>query len=104
MRARRIPLYLTLAVLTAVFIIPLVWMVLTSVKSYPAAQHSPPSWLPDPVSTYGYGRLLTAGSQNPVFRWFLNSMLAGALQTLLVLVSASMAAYALACMRFRGQK
>jgi multiple sugar transport system permease protein len=104
MRVRRIPLYLALAALTAVFVIPLVWMVLTSLKTYTAAQQSPPTWLPDPVSTYGYGRLFTAGSQNPVFRWFFNSLLAGALQTLLVLVTASMAAYALARMRFRGQK
>jgi multiple sugar transport system permease protein len=104
MRSRRIPLYLALAALTAVFVIPLIWMVLTSLKTYTAAQQSPPTWLPDPVSTYGYGRLLTAGSQNPVFRWFLNSLLAGALQTLLVLVTASMAAYALARMRFRGRK
>jgi len=61
---RRIPLYAGLIALTAVFVIPLVWMVLTSVKTYTVAQQSPPTWLPDPFSTYGYGRLVTAGSQN----------------------------------------
>jgi ABC-type glycerol-3-phosphate transport system permease component len=34
--------------------------------------------------------------QTPVLRWFLNSLLAAAGQTLLILVTASMAAYALA--------
>jgi multiple sugar transport system permease protein len=101
---RRIPLYIALILLTAVFVIPLIWMVLTSIKTYTAAQQSPPTWLPDPVSTYGYGRLFTAGSQNPVFRWFLNSMLAATFHSVLVLVTASMAAYALARMRFRGRK
>jgi multiple sugar transport system permease protein len=101
---RRIPLYVALVALTAVFIIPLIWMLLTSVKTYTVAQQSPPTWLPDPFSTYGYSRLFTAGSQNPVFRWFLNSMLAATFHSVLVLVTASMAAYALARMRFRGRK
>jgi multiple sugar transport system permease protein len=101
---RRIPLYAGLIALTAVFVIPLVWMVLTSVKTYTVAQQSPPTWLPDPFSTYGYGRLVTAGSQNPVLRWFLNSMLAATFHAALVLVTASMAAYALARMRFRGRR
>jgi multiple sugar transport system permease protein len=102
--ARRVPLYTVLVVLTAVFVIPLVWMALTSVKTYTDAQHSPPTWLPDPFSTYGYGRLFAAGSQNPVLRWFLNSMLAATFHATLVLVTASMAAYALARMRFRGRR
>jgi multiple sugar transport system permease protein len=42
--------------------------------------------------------------QTPVLRWFLNSLLAAAGQTLLILVTASMAAYALARMEFRGRK
>jgi multiple sugar transport system permease protein len=102
--ARRIPLYVALILLTAVFVIPLVWMLITSVKTYNDAQHSPPTWLPNPFSFYGYRRLFSAGSQNPVFRWFLNSMLAATLQAALILVTASMAAYALARMRFRGRK
>ena len=103
-RTRRIPLYAGLIALTAVFVIPLVWMVITSVKTYTVAQQSPPTWLPDPFSTYGYGRLFAAGSQNPVLRWFLNSMLAATFHAILVLVTASMAAYALARMRFRGRR
>jgi multiple sugar transport system permease protein len=42
--------------------------------------------------------------QTPVLRWFLNSLLAAVGQTLLILVTASMAAYALARMEFRGRK
>jgi multiple sugar transport system permease protein len=99
----RVFFYTALAVLTAVFVLPLVLMLLTSFKGYSEAQQSPPTWLPDPVSTYGYDRLFEAGSQNPVLRWFLNSMLAATLHAALVLVTASTAAYALARMRFRGR-
>jgi multiple sugar transport system permease protein len=101
---RRIALYAVLVLLTAVFVVPLGWMVLTSLKTYPAAQQSPPTWLPDPVSGYGYGRISEPGSQNPVLRWFANSMLAATLNAVLVVATASCAAYALARMRFRGRK
>ncbi|MFU8853595.1 carbohydrate ABC transporter permease [Micromonospora sp. SL1-18] len=100
----RIPRYLVLVALAAVFVVPLVWMVLTSLKSYSTAQQSPPTWLPDPVSTYGYDRLFQPGSQNPVLLWFVNSMLAATLHAALVLVTASTAAYALARMRFVGRR
>ncbi|WP_238013384.1 carbohydrate ABC transporter permease [Dactylosporangium sp. AC04546] len=103
MTLRRVVRYTLLVLLTAVFVVPVVWMVLTSLKTYPDAQRTPPAWLPDPVSGYGYHRLFEPGSQNPVLRWFVNSMLAAVLHAALVLVTASTAAYALARMRFRGR-
>jgi multiple sugar transport system permease protein len=101
---RRVALYAVLTVITLIFVVPVGWMVLTSFKTYPAAQQSPPTWLPHPVSGYGYGQLFEAGSQNPVLRWFVNSMLAAVLHAALVLATASSAAYALARMRFRGRR
>lgn len=100
---RRFLFYVVVVLLAAVFVVPLLWMVITSFKAYSSAQQSPPTWLPDPVSTYGYEQLFQPGSQNPVLRWFLNSMLAATLHAALVLVTASTAAYALARMRFRGR-
>ncbi|MFE9200800.1 carbohydrate ABC transporter permease [Micromonospora sp. NPDC007230] len=94
--------YAVLLLITAVFVTPLVWMALTSVKTYADAQQDPPSWLPNPFSTYGYDQIIN-NTANPVLRWFVNSMLAASLHTLLVLATATMAAYALARMRFRGR-
>ncbi|MGK5742990.1 carbohydrate ABC transporter permease [Micromonospora sp. URMC 103] len=99
---RRAGLYAILVILALVFLTPLVWMVITSLKTYDGAQRIPPTWLPDPISGYGYQQILN-NSANPVLRWFLNSMLAATLHSLLVLATASMAAYALARMRFRGR-
>ncbi|MFG3422071.1 carbohydrate ABC transporter permease [Micromonospora sp. NPDC048063] len=99
---RRTARYATLVALALVFLTPLVWMVITSLKTYTGAQQIPPTWLPSPVSGYGYEQILN-NSANPVLRWFLNSMLAATLHALLVLATASMAAYALARMRFRGR-
>jgi len=102
-RLRQVLLYAVLVVLTLIFVAPLVWMAITSLKTYPEAQRIPPSWIPSPISTYGYHRIFAPGSQNPLVRWFVNSMLAATLQALLVLATASSAAYALARMRFRGR-
>ncbi|MFC4146395.1 carbohydrate ABC transporter permease [Micromonospora mangrovi] len=100
---RRGARYAVLLLLTAVFVTPLVWMLLTSLKTYADAQQDPPSWLPHPFSGYGYDAIIN-NTANPVLRWFVNSMLAASLHTLLVLVTASMAAYALARLRFRGRR
>jgi multiple sugar transport system permease protein len=100
---RRLSLYAVLVLLTLVFVLPLIWMLFTSLKTYPEAQRIPPTWLPSPISSYGYQKIFAPGSQNPVLRWFLNSLIAATLHALLVLVTASMAAYALARLRFRGR-
>ncbi|MCW3842294.1 carbohydrate ABC transporter permease [Micromonospora yasonensis] len=100
---RRVARYAVLILITAVFVTPLVWMLLTSLKTYDDAQQDPPSWLPNPFSAYGYDQIVN-NTANPVLRWFVNSMLAASLHTLLVLATASMAAYALARLRFRGRK
>lgn len=99
---RRTGRYALLVALALVFLTPLVWMLLTSLKTYGDAQKIPPTWLPNPFSTYGFDKIVH-NDANPVLRWFVNSMLAAALHSLLVLVTASMAAYALARLRFRGR-
>ncbi|MEV0721531.1 carbohydrate ABC transporter permease [Micromonospora purpureochromogenes] len=99
---RRFTRYAVLVLLALVFLTPLLWMAITSVKTYGDAQQIPPSFVPQPFSTYGYEQIL-GNTSNPVLRWFVNSMLAATLHALLVLVTASMAAYALARLRFRGR-
>jgi len=90
-------------VLVATFVGPLLWMGLTSVKSYGEATASPPTLWPQDVDLSAYERLLSLDGPYPVLRWFLNSLLAGVLHTALVLVVASTAAFALARMPFRGR-
>ena len=80
---RAVARYGVLLLITAIFVTPLVWMLLTSVKTYEDAQQVPPGWLPNPFSTYGYEQIID-NTANPVLRWFVNSMLAATLHTLLV--------------------
>ncbi|GAA5015786.1 carbohydrate ABC transporter permease [Actinopolymorpha pittospori] len=94
--------YLLLFVLTIIFLAPLVWMVSTSFKTAGDATTVPPRWIPTDFSIEGYTSLF-ADAQAPVLRWLMNSVLVAVGHTLLVLVTASMSAYALARMRFRGK-
>ena len=101
--ARLIPSYAALIILTFVFVAPLLWMLSTSLKPRFQTTQFPPQWIPGEFSGYGYSTILTTASQTPVFQWFINSMIASTAHTLLVLVTASTAAYALARMHFRGK-
>jgi multiple sugar transport system permease protein len=87
--------------LTLLVILPLLWMVITSVKTVGESQADPPTLIPQDLSGRAYGEILTTGGQNPVLRWALNSFAAAALHSLLVVTVASMAGYALARMNFR---
>ncbi|WP_345801219.1 carbohydrate ABC transporter permease [Microbacterium sp. AZCO] len=95
-------LYVVLIALALIIILPLLWMLITSFKTDADAVRNPYSW-PNPFSTDAYTTLLTSGEQ-PIFLWLWNSFAAAAIQTILILVTASMGAYALARMDFVGKK
>ena len=99
---RRVLFWLVLVVLTVLFISPLVFMILTSFKTSTDAGAVGASWIPNPFTTQAYESILTA-SGTPVLRWFANSVIAALGNALLVVITSSMAAYALARMHFRGK-
>ena len=78
-------------------------MVTTSLKSTAEVSQADLTFLPQNPTTEGYQTILGA-PQTPVEQWFLNSMIAATAQTLLVLVVATMAAYALARLSFPGKR
>jgi multiple sugar transport system permease protein len=90
-----------LMLLAVVFVGPILWMFLTSLKTNPEATSVPPTILPEQPTTAAYEGLLRLDGSYPVLRWFYNSLLAATLHMLLVLIVASTAAYALARLRFR---
>ena len=102
-KVRGIAWYTMLIGLSLLFIAPLVWMLITSLKTAGEATQVPPTIWPEEPTVRAYETLFTGNSQTPVLRWFANSMLAAAGQAVLVLAAASMAAYALARMNFRGK-
>jgi multiple sugar transport system permease protein len=102
-RARGIAWYTVLIGLSLIFIAPLLYMLLTALKTPGEATRVPPTVLPQDPTTDAFDTLFAGNSQTPVLRWFVNSMLAATGQTVLILIVASMAAYALARMAFPGK-
>ncbi|MTE18143.1 ABC transporter permease subunit [Streptomyces sp. TRM43335] len=101
-RLRRSLLHLVLAVVAAFYLSPLLYMLVTSVKTRGEAGATEPRWIPDPFTLDAYRHVL-GSTDSPVMQWFLNSLLAASAHALLVLVTAAPAAYALARMDFRGR-
>jgi multiple sugar transport system permease protein len=101
-RLRRALLHLVLAVIAALYISPLIYMVVTSFKTREGAGSITPQWIPHPATIDAYREILSSPDA-PIMRWFANSLGAATAHAVLVLVTATPAAYALARMSFRGR-
>ncbi len=101
MKRRNGPLFwLSMGLLSVVFVGPLALIALTSVKSQGESRTVPPTWLPSEPTLRAYDVLFFQDSANPVLRWFANSIVAATAHSVLVLVVCSMAGYALARLEF----
>ena len=94
--------YLVALVLFAV--LPMLWMLLTSIKSQFVALQYPPVWIPTTVTFEQYTRLLSptgdVGSQFLRYMW--NSILVSGATTVIGVAIAVPAAYAFSRFRFPG--
>ncbi len=102
--ATRVLFWLVMICLTVVFVAPLLWMLVTSVKTDEDATRLPLSWLPHPFDLHAYVQLFASSSQTPVLSWFVNSLVAASVNALLIVAVDAMAAYALARLTFPGRR
>lgn len=97
-------LLLTVAsLLSIIFLLPLVWMILTSFKTLSDSLESA-SLLPKAWTLENYRLIFNASSESPLIRWLLNTTIVTVLGTLLVLFVDVLAAYALARLQIPGRK
>jgi multiple sugar transport system permease protein len=89
-----------LIVLSAMFALPLVWMVGTSFKTAQQALELPVVWWPHPFLWRNYPDLFRA---LPYFRFFLNTFLYAAITIVGVCVSSSLVAYGFSRLRWPGR-
>lgn len=101
--ARKAVRFAVLTVVAIAFISPMIFMVVTAFKTRADATGIPPSWIPNPFSLQAFETILAPGGGTPVLQWFTNSMLAAGLNATLVVATATLAAYPLARMSFRGK-
>ena len=100
---RLIPNYILLVFIALLFLIPMFWMLSTSLKPQRELFTQTIQWVPQTVTLDNYAKLLK-NPATPIGRWFLNSFLIASAVTVLVLMIDSLAAYAYAKMDFPGRK
>jgi multiple sugar transport system permease protein len=93
--------YVLLVVFGLFFVLPLLWMAVTSFK--PSAEWLDSNWIPHAPTLDNFTSIFDDPTL-PVRRWFFNSFVIATVFTLLILILDSMAAYAYARMEFRGRK
>ena len=95
------PWHLVLLPIAIVMVLPLAWMVLTSLQTLDETRHFPPTLLPSSPQFGNYTEVL---QRAPFGRWFLNTLIVTVVCVLGNLLFCSLAAYAFARIRFFGRE
>jgi len=95
----------TFMVALAIFwLLPAIWVLVTSLKLTENIVRVPPEWIPWPATIEHYGEVLFSSSRTArIGRAFFNSIVVSLGSVALVVLTSAMAAYPLARMRFRGR-
>lgn len=96
----RVALYTILILGAFIFILPLLWMLSSSVKPGYQVYAVPPEWIPDYFVWDGY---IQPWTQFPMGTFYKNTIILVVLNTFGTLLSSSLVAFAFARMRFRGR-
>jgi multiple sugar transport system permease protein len=99
-RGSTIAAHTALVLLSLVFLVPLLWLITSSLKTDAQILRFPPEWIPSPLTLKNYPGGLTF---IPFWRQLANTLLISGLAVLGTLLSCSLAAYGLARVRWRGR-
>jgi multiple sugar transport system permease protein len=99
-----VALTVALLVLAVLWLSPIAWVVVTSLKPAPDIIRLPPEWIPWPPTGAHYHEVLLGSSRTArIGRAFVNSLVVAMGSVVLVLATSAMAAYPLARLRFPGR-
>lgn len=93
-------LHVVLLVLSFFYVLPFVWMISTSLKVDGQEISMPPQWIPDPVVWSNYVRAMTA---SPMLWYLRNTLIVTVTATIFGVLTASLAGFAFARLRFPGR-
>ena len=95
------PWHLVLLPIALVMVVPLAWMIVTSLQTLDETRHYPPSLLPGSAGLSNYSQVL---QQAPFGRWFLNTLIVTVVVVAGNLLFCSLAGYAFARIKFFGRE
>lgn len=100
-------LHVVLVLLSAVYLVPLLWMISTSLKVENQATIMPPQWIPNPIEWNNYPEAFAYNSQNLGYIPFLvygrNTLIVCFLAVLGTVVSNAVVAYSFARLKWPGR-
>ena len=99
-RLSKVIFYLILILFALFFLLPLLWMIATSLK--PFEEWLSPNWIPVNPTLDNFRSIFNDKSL-PIGNWFLNSLMIATLFTFFILVIDSLAGYAYARLDFPGK-
>jgi multiple sugar transport system permease protein len=95
--------YTIMIILALIFVLPLLWMLSTSLKPKREWFGATIEWIPKTFTLENYEKIFSTAS-TPIGTWFINSLIVATITTILILAVDALAAYAYARMEFRGRK
>lgn len=93
--------YAVLVIWAMVSLLPVYWMITTSIKASTVLVQIPPEWIPNPISLDSYQTLL---QHSDLPRWFLNTAFVSAAVTIGTVIVNALAAYPFAKLHFPGDR
>jgi ABC-type glycerol-3-phosphate transport system permease component len=100
LRAKDLLLYLILIALSILYLLPLYWMISTSLKQTGSEMVIPPQWAPNPIVWSNYVDVFV---QVPLTLYIRNSLIITLTATLFGVLTASLAGYGFARIQFPGR-
>jgi ABC-type glycerol-3-phosphate transport system permease component len=100
LRAKNLLLYVILLTMSVVYLLPLYWMISTSLKETGREMVIPPQWIPNPVMWHNY---IDVFQQVSLTLYIRNSLIITVTATILGVLTASLAGYGFARTRFPGR-
>jgi multiple sugar transport system permease protein len=94
------PWHLVLLPIALVMVVPLLWMVVTSLQTLNETRHYPPTLIPHSLQWRNYSTIIR---DTPFVRWFVNTTIVTVVVVIGNLILCSLAGYAFARIKFFGR-
>jgi multiple sugar transport system permease protein len=99
---QRVGNWLLMSIVALIVVIPILWMLSTSLKPKSQLFSKEIHWIPKTITTENYDKILDS-STTPIAKWFSNSLLVSVISTIVTLLISTLAAYAYARLDFPGR-
>ncbi|WP_189016049.1 carbohydrate ABC transporter permease [Paenibacillus marchantiophytorum] len=101
MHLKKLPVYIVMIFVSAIFLFPLLWSLISSLKPEAQIVSYPPKWIPETFTLNNYTQVL---NNFPYMSWMMNSVMMTVFSTVFVLLLTTLAAYAFGRLQFKGKK